>query len=349
MLCDLALGMKALGHDVGVVSLIRPRCHLERLTAGGVRVLCLDLDRNQKDLLSLLRAALKFRRHISAISPDIVHAHMVHANLFSRVALAFTGRNLICTIHNTFEGGRLRDFGYRLTNWASTLNTTISESARKAVIDRRVVPAEQTVTLYNGINMARFTPAAPRTSAEPFRWIAVGRLEEQKDYPTLLRAMRRVPGAQIDIAGKGVERQKLDHLAVELGVADRVRFLGVRSDIPKLLRAYDGYVLSSAWEGFGIALVEAMASGLPVVATDSGGPSEIIGTDGSCGLLVPPGDEIALADAMKAIQALPYDDRTRMSHAARGRVADLFELKAILQQWSRIYEALSSNGSSSSH
>lgn len=340
MLCELALGMKGRGHDVGVVSLLQPSAYVERLTSAGIRVLSLDLGRDQKNPLSVARIASRFRRHIRAVSPDIVHSHMVHANLFARLTLAFTGQRLICTMHNIYEGGRIRDAGYRLTNWASTLNTTISTSATRRAVAGRVLPAS-TITIYNGIDTVRFSPSADHGPArKPFRWLAVGRLERQKDYPTLLRAMRQCAGARLSIAGEGSQREELERLADDLGVAGRVKFLGVRRDIPELMREHDGFVLSSAWEGFGIVVAEAMASGLPVVATDSGGPAEIVGRDGSCGLIVPPEDADSLAAAMSRIALLSASERARMCAATRRRAMALFDLQSILDQWARVYAAV---------
>jgi glycosyltransferase involved in cell wall biosynthesis len=268
---------------------------------------------------------------------------MVHANLFARLSLAFSGNKLICTIHNTHEGGRGRDLAYAATNWAACCNTTISKAATERFVSAHVLPRD-TLTVYNGVDTARFRSLRPPLGrAGPFRWIAVGRLEPQKDYPTLLRALALVSDASLAIAGQGAGRTELETLTNQLGVADRVEFLGVRQDIPELLSRYDGFVLSSAWEGFGIGLVEAMAAGLPVIATRSGGPQEIIGDDGDAGLLVPTADPRALAAAMISVAGKDSYDRRMMGENARRRSASVFDINVALDRWQAIYDAVRSD------
>lgn len=337
---DLASGMKARGHDVSVTSLLQPEAYAESLKQQGIDVRSLGIDRERKDVARLASALLAYRRAVAQRKPEIIHSHMVHANLFARAAVAFqTAPRLICTIHNTYEGGRLRDLCYALTNWASDLDTTISEAATRRFVSDGVLP-RRTATVYSGVEVP--SRSRPPVVAEDghFRWIAVGRLETQKDYPTLLRAMARLRDASLTIAGDGSLRQPLEAMARHLGVEDRVVFLGTRTDIPEQFANHDGYVLSSSWEGFGLALAEAMASGLPVVATRSGGPSEIVGEDGACGLVVAPGDEAALAEAMEAVARQGPGARFEMGNRGRDRIARLFSRDGMLDRWEAIYARL---------
>jgi glycosyltransferase involved in cell wall biosynthesis len=131
--------------------------------------------------------------------------------------------------------------------------------------------------------------------------VACGRLTAQKDYPTLLRALARVRRelpARLWIVGQGEQRAGLEALATQLELGEAVRFQGFQPNPYPFMRAADLFVLSSRWEGFGNVIVEAMAVGTPVVSTDcTHGPREII-ADGESGLLVPPGDDAALAAAI---------------------------------------------------
>jgi glycosyltransferase involved in cell wall biosynthesis len=333
---DLATGMAARGHEVSVTSLMAPTAYVGELELAGIEVRSLGIDRARKDLRQVASALYNYRRAVGARRPDIVHAHMVHANLFGRAAAAFQSSwRLICTIHNTYEGGRLRDLAYRLTNWASDLDTTISEAATRRFVSDHVLPP-RTLTVYNGVDVPASVPP-PRTDSLRFRWLAVGRLEPQKDYASLLAAITQVPDATLSIAGDGTLRASLEQRAHELGITDRVTFLGTRTDMREQYAAHDGYVLSSAWEGFGLALAEAMASGMPVVATRSGGPSEIIGEGGACGLLVPVGDASALAAAMNAVARLPQEARTEMGRQGCDRIGRLFSRETMLDRWATIY------------
>jgi glycosyltransferase involved in cell wall biosynthesis len=148
---------------------------------------------------------------------------------------------------------------------------------------------------------------------------SVGRLVEQKDYPTELRAFSiaaaHVPGLRMAIAGDGPLRSMLERLARELAIADRVRFLGHWRDVPGLLRSVDVFAMSSKFEPFGVALLEAKAAGLPIVATAVNEIPDIIG-DGGSGLLTPPGDASAMAASFVKL-ALDRDCRLRLGARAR--------------------------------
>ena len=165
----------------------------------------------------------------------------------------------------------------------------------------------------------------------------VGRLVPIKDCATFIRAcaivVESLPQTQIIIAGDGPLREECEVLARELGVP--VRFLGNRSDVPALMAAMDVFVLSSANEGFGRVLVEAMASAAPIVATAVGGVPEVV-QDGQCGLLAPPGDPKALAAAIRRVLSEP---KLSAAFAERGlQRAPEFSIERTVQDIDRIYE-----------
>jgi glycosyltransferase involved in cell wall biosynthesis len=159
----------------------------------------------------------------------------------------------------------------------------------------------------------------------------------KKDYPTMLRAMARQSAAVLLIAGDGPQRAELESLAHDLGA--NVRFLGPRSDIPELMNASDGLVLSSVVEGLPVVLLEAAASGLPCVATDAGGVREAI-SDSS--YVVPPHDPDALAESMARLSSLPSDSRARMSQLAHAHAVSHFDQRVITTHWEQLYRLLTS-------
>jgi glycosyltransferase involved in cell wall biosynthesis len=175
---------------------------------------------------------------------------------------------------------------------------------------------------------------------EAFVWLAVGRLVEAKDYPTLLHAFSRVvrayPSALLLIGGHGPLGGQLESMTEELGLGDRVRFLGVSNDIPRLMNAADAYVMSSALEGLPMVLLEAAATALPIVATDVGGNREVVLHDES-GFLVPPRNPEALAEAMTRLMGLPPEKRSEMGSRARAYVEAHYALDRVVTQWEAIY------------
>jgi glycosyltransferase involved in cell wall biosynthesis len=168
--------------------------------------------------------------------------------------------------------------------------------------------------------------------------LSVGRLAEQKGHIYLLEAIPAIveqfPETVFAIAGEGSQRAELEARSEQLGISQSVRFLGTRSDIPELLQMADIFVLPSLWEGFPIALLEAMEAGLPVIATRVEGVEEII-VDGSNGLLLPPGDPKALQFALQRMLAQP-DLRVNLGAAGKTLVKGTFRL----DQMGRRYEGL---------
>ena len=168
--------------------------------------------------------------------------------------------------------------------------------------------------------------------------LSVGRLVEQKGHIYLLEAIPAIveqfPKTVFAIAGDGGQRAELEIRCEQLGISPSVRFLGTRSDVPELLQVADIFVLPSLWEGFPIALLEAMEAGLPVIATQVEGVEEIV-IDGANGLLLPPGDPEALQNALQRMLAQP-DLRVNLGAAGRSLVQGTFRL----EQMCRRYESL---------
>lgn len=335
---SLAECLRKRQYDIDVVSLTTPLALTERFTNAGITVHSLQM----RSALDFPFALLHLLRLIRALRPDVVHGHMVHANILVRVAKIFMPKiKIISTAHNVHEGGWLRDLAYRLTNKFSEINTTISFAATQRFVSDHVFPESKTVTVFNGIDIEKFhLPPHPRKLEGDFTWLAVGRLEPQKDYPTLLNAFAQLPKSRLLIAGKGSLCDHLQQLTETLGIADRVQFLGVRNDVEQLYHQADAFVLASEYEGYGLVIAEAMASGLPVVVTDSGGPSELVGTDGVAGYVVPIKNHKNLASAMQNMMSLSDYERELMGRKGRTRIVELFSLPKIVSKWEELYLSL---------
>ena len=242
----------------------------------------------------------------------------------------------------------MRELAYRLTDSLADLTTIISDAAAQRYVRVGVVPRHKLTVVPNGVRIERFAkdeqqkPRLRKTLAleDKFIWLAVGRLDVQKDYSNLLHAMSRLPANSVLlIAGDGPLRQLATQLVTDLGLSSRVRFLGIRKDVAKLMTAADAYVMSSAWEGLPMALLEAAASDLPLVATDVGGNREII-CEGVSGFLVPAKDSAALAETMLKMERLSEDSRRAMGVAGRAHVSKHYSLSAVVDEWEAIYRSL---------
>ena len=277
---------------------------------------------------------------------------MVHANLLARAARPLARVPvLVCTAHNVNEGARWRELAYRITDPLCDLTTNVGGAAAARYVRVGAVPKTKIRALPNGIDTQAFRPDASVRVAErralglqdKFVWLAVGRLDEAKDYPTMLQAFSKVvkgfPAALLLVAGAGPLEGEVKHLAVKLGLEKRVRFLGLRRDTSVLMNAADAFILSSAWEGMPLALLEASATGLPVVATAVGGVPEIV-VDEKSGFLTPPEDPAALAHAARRIMAMPEEERRRMGEAGRVHVEAHHSLEHVVSLWEGLYKEL---------
>ncbi|GAA4333646.1 hypothetical protein GCM10023144_25130 [Pigmentiphaga soli] len=172
--------------------------------------------------------------------------------------------------------------------------------------------------------------------------VAVGRLNAAKDYPNLLTAISLLRASnpfQVAIVGDGPLRSELKRLAVALKISNKILWLGVRDDIPAVLSAADVFVLSSAWEGFGLVVAEAMACERVVVATDCGGVKEVLG---DVGYLIPPKQPSLLASAIMSALSLSEFEAGLLGTRARKRVEESYSLQQAVRRWIAIYEGQTS-------
>jgi glycosyltransferase involved in cell wall biosynthesis len=322
---QLAMHLRARGWDVHVVSLVPPTAFQEELEAAGVPV-------HAPGIAGLAACILELR-------PAIVHSHMFHANLAARVVqLVAPIPVVVSTLHSLkessrrSESSRLRDLAYRLTDPWVDVTVAVSQAAAGRHADAKAVPRRKLRVIPNAVDTETFSPAAAPVSRPgvPFTWLAAGRLLWKKDYPTLLDAFVQLRNCELLIAGEGPDEAKLRAMA-----PPNVFFLGARDDLPNLLRRADAYVLSSRVEGLPVALLEAMASGLPCVATDAGGVRET-----GVPFLVAVRDPLALAAAMKQVLAASPEERRRLGAEARSRVLERFSWPVVISAWESLYREL---------
>ena len=333
-----------MGHEVNIAYLTGEALVVPKNKS--VRVINLEV----KSFRSLTGGYLKLRKLIDDFKPDVVHSHLVHANILCRTMRLSTNiPRLISSAHNTDEEGWTRFLAYRLTDRITDISTNVSDEAVEAFIQKKAVRRGRMLTLHNGISTADFVFSEQARSyirselgvTEGQQLIlAVGRLNEQKDYPNLLSAISHVSlkcrNVKLAIVGDGPQLNELKKYANSLGLNNKVNFLGIRTDIPSLMSAADVFTLSSAWEGFGLVVAEAMACNRVVVATDCGGVKEVVG---DAGFLVPPKDSRKLAATLELALNLSDDERLKIGAKARQRVIKHYSLPAAVQKWMHLYSA----------
>lgn len=302
-----------------------------------------------------LWAAQRLRRVIREVSPDIIHCHLGWANLYSVLANSGAGRRpLLYTEHSIWNRRRasklFQPYG-RLLSKGYDRVVAVSEVGRVRFVEWTGTDLEKTVVIPNGLNVGPFATLADEkvaswaTSSQrtEFTMICVARLAPPKGLDVLLEAAQiLLAGDQrfrLLIVGDGPLRQKLEVQRSELRLDDCVEFLGSRSDVPDLLAGSDLFVLPSLWEALPLALLEAMASGLPAVATAVGAVPEAV-RNGQEGYLVPPNEAGALAEALAQVMALSGAERSAMGQRARDRVAKKYSVAATGRQLLDVYDSL---------
>lgn len=352
-LLPLMRTLRARGHEV--VGASADGALLEMAREEGFRIEVLPMARSLSPIAQwrALRATLRL---ISRERPDIVHAHMPISGFVARLAARLGGVPVVAyTCHGFLFnqpgpwarralGLMVEWIGGRLTDCYFTVSREEADDARRW----RIHP--DPVAIGNGRDPALFhpDPSARRAlraelgvPAEAVVVVVVSRLVAHKGYPDLLPAMEAVPGAELWVVG---ERLASDHGAsldaafarAEARLGPRLRRLGYRADVARVLAAADIFTLPSRFEGLPMSVIEAMLCGLPVVATDIAGPREQV-CDGRTGLLVPPGDRDALAGALGRLVA-DAGLRAAMGAAGRARALALFDEAAILTRTAELLE-----------
>ena len=281
----------------------------------------------------------KIVKAIKNFSPDIVHTHLFGGDFYGRICARLAGvKKIISTEQNVnFSEGKLRKLAKFLTSLLAIRIVAASKAIKKYLIADEGVAPEKIEVIYNGVETDKFSPLARdyKPSGRPLVVGSIGRLTEQKGFDYLLEALAKIKEVECLIAGEGEEKENLEKKIKMLGLDRRVKLVGLQKDVPQFLRSLDVFVLPSRWEGFGIVLLEAGLSGLPIIASRVDGILEII-EDGLNGWLFEKGNVEELADKLKKILAEPAA-RARLGKNIREKVLDKFEIKKIVKQYEDLY------------
>jgi len=344
---DLAAGLDRGRYDISVCSILDlagPQgVYAARLEDIGVNVISLGLTRKWQ-----LRRAAALEDVLSDLQPDILHCHMFHANALGRwLGHRAAVPKIVSTVHIAERRWRPWRFWLeRKTDPLGTVTVCVSHSVLEFHSKKTRIPRERFAVIPNGIDTARFAqPSRPpdevraELGLEPGAKIvgSVGRLDAQKGYRYLIPAFARVVGelggVELVIAGGGPEMAMLKRLARHCGCAKRVHLLGRRADVPDLLHAFDVFAMPSIYEGLPLALIEAMAAAVPVVASAVDSVPEVL----VAGRLVNPADPARLADAL--IDALEHPDPEQIAEAL-AYAREHYDVSTMLAGYAALYDSL---------
>lgn len=354
VMAEIALRRHQRGLPTSVCSLRPPGAVARRLAECGVPIFSLHMSPALR-LREMLAARARLARWVRERRVTVVHAHLSRSCLLASILKigAGPGPLVVSTFHATsatFGKGRWLD---RAMWWTMRLITpwtdcfiAVSAEVAEALRHKAGIPPAKLRTIRNGVDAGRFSPRAAQEegAGDPRRPLVIGslgRLSRGKGYDTLLRAFARLAEAGYPVrcllVGGGEEEAALRALTARLGLNGQVCLRGFSSRPQEVLREMDLFVLPSLEEGLPMVLLEAMATALPVVATEVGSVSRVV-ENGATGLLVPPGDPEALGEALVRLVS-DAEARRRMGTAARRRVVEQFSVEAMVAAYESLFTA----------
>lgn len=299
--------------------------------------------RGLKDPLALWRAIRLIRR----LRPDVVHTHLTKSDLTGQIAARLAGTpKRIVTLHSTdrWRKNRVLATAYRMATAGAHHLLAVSESVAEYVRQTQGDASGRLLVIPNGVDLARFRkiePPDPKPAGHTHTFAIIGRLQPQKDHRTFLDAAQILAARRQDVAfvviGDGPLRAELEQKARDLGLGSRITFTGNRSEMVSTLSGIDALVLSSAWEGLPMVLLEAMAAARPVVVTAVGEIPTVV-RHSIDGLVVPPSQPEALAQAMEMLLQSPAAARA-MGVSGRNRVSDNYDAAIMHERIFALYAA----------
>ncbi|VAX34860.1 hypothetical protein MNBD_UNCLBAC01-1102 [hydrothermal vent metagenome] len=341
LVIHLSEKLKERGHYVEIVCLGQKGELGEEAERKGIFVT--SLNKNDGVDLKLL---WRLKKIIKEKEIDLLHTHNMSPLIYGSLVARWVGIKMVNTRH-----GRASHKTYRFIWNLTSRVVAISDDARTELLQHNFIEENKVKVIYNAINLSDFE-FIKNIQFKTQVWHDFGlqsdslligivaRLSIEKDHKTLIKAFQRIAESSMDvkllIIGDGQLKENLKSLVKKLNIENKVKFLGFRKDIPELINILDLFVLSSTMEGVSLTLLEAMAAGKPVIATNVGGNPEVV-VDGDTGLLVPSGDPKKMAEAIIKILS-DKELAAQMGNAGRKRVEKFFSLEKMVDKYEKIYQ-----------
>lgn len=319
IMCEnLTYALKNAGQEVFVVSLLNDRTPIaRRMEEAGIRIVYLD-----KKLGLDLSMVPKLKTLIQQERPDVVHSHLNIIKYAAAAAKLAGVRKCVHTVHSLADReaeGRVQKIingFYFRRGWS--VPVALTPEVRNSVAEFYGLPLSRVPVIYNGIDLSRCVPKTTYETGETVTILHVGRFDVPKNHPGLLEAFRLLlethPECRLRLVGDGELRPDMEKLAQEKGIADFVEFCGMQSNVYPYLHDADIFTLPSIYEGNPMTIIEAMGTGLPIVASRVGGIPDMI-SDGESGLLVEPEPQSICAGLTRLVEDAAL--RQRLGLAAR--------------------------------
>ena len=336
---DLSILMCQKGHDVHVVflesavesgrDLTFEQAFLKSLSVESVSYSFIGKEARRRPWLG----GLRLRKVVKSFQADIVHCHLYYALLFS----FFLFKTPVLYTHHNIKLGLPRAF-YRLFDLKVKAYIGICSACKEMLEGGR---ARSVVRINNAVSKQRIPERVvdKHRSGSEINCVFVGRLGKQKNLTLMLEAFARLQDLEVrlKIVGEGPDRSKLENLARILGIDTRVQFLGNVSNVGEVLAESDVFLMSSAWEGLPIALIEATLAGLPVVVTDVGGCAEVVHRCAN-GFVV---DSLDVDDYLAALNKMVSDEKLRCSFSSNAlQFSEEFEIEKAVEKHLLLYQKI---------
>lgn len=344
LMVEIIPQLRSLGNDVDLLvfnGVYTP--FYKELERKGVKIFSLGLYKNVYDIRNLFNLIKFLKKH----QYDIVHTHNTAAQLFAALAKVLCSVVLCTTEHNTFNRRRnwkwyipFERLMYQCYSHIICISDKTEENLRNHIGDIGV----EISTIYNGVNISKYNNAISnerlKLNKHKIILCMVAGFRHQKDQDTIIRSLKYIGKEKYELwlVGDGVRRKELESLVESEGVKDNVVFWGIRSDVPEILKTSDIVIMSSHFEGFGLAAVEGMAAGKPIIVSDVDGLSQVVG---SAGLIFPKGDSKTLASYIRLVSEnkLIYDDYSRKSIER----AKLYDITYMVDSYINVYKGILNN------
>lgn len=335
-------------HSVSIISLTRGQYY----DTNEVPVIHLNI--SKADFLSLIWGLIKYIRILKDNRPDVVHSHMVGANIFSRIARLFSNDHVhISTAHSIQEGGKVIEILYRITDFLTNLTTNVSPEAVEKYVRNGLAMKNKIKYVPNGIDIRMnekyggldkksiLRAISSEIKPSDIIYLYAGRFNTVKDLPTMVQSFKRSLTASSNIrlimCGDGPDKIAVEQFVNQNGLRKNIFLLGQQKDIGIYYSVADAFLLTSTYEGMPMCVLEAAVFSLPIISTDVGNIRDILYSGYPLGLC-PPGNIACLSGNIEKLSKMSPEEVEKVGNNLRNIVVRQYSLEAVSYQWLAIYE-----------